>query len=205
MAEPTISFVSNRWHVFGSILLCLWGGVFSACTSASAPTTQPSPASNATPPATSKSEPAADPTAPVVVSEHLEPTTDQKALWMPIKVEQECKTETTTIPVGDYQICPIIETVDGKKEVTKYILAKKSGIALADIDTKNAKAPDGSFAVVINVLGVATLKDKFAASRPRFSANEQIASIWVGLAGGNREWTSEPLKLTNPKPLPKKK
>lgn len=184
---------SQKTFFLSLVLLSIGCLFFSACEPAIAPTT-PAP-TKATKPNSSEVPPATTgPTGPASTAPQ----------WLPLQVEQECKVGNIKIPTGGYQIFPVIETTEGKMDIKKYLLAAKAGVKAEDIDTQTGHAKDGSFAVVINVIGVATLKDPFTATRARFSNNNQIASIWVGLAGDNREWTSEPLNLTHPTPEKKK-
>ena len=110
--------------------------------------------------------------------------------WIPAKIDREyliLREAGIFLAGGDYYV-QLLSNAEGK--TVKFLLAKKRGTALDQVDFSKGKAADGSFAEVLDfvaTVGVPSNKD----TRAYCSSSGESGAIWVHLAGSTEEWRGE--------------
>lgn len=95
---------------------------------------------------------------------------------------------------GDYFVQFL---ADSSGNINKFILTKNRDVKPSDIDLANAKAPDGSFAEVLDFVAVVKFYDPFDQTLAYTSSSGESESIWVHLAHETVERRGELFGLEN--------
>ncbi|HEY6328347.1 MAG TPA: hypothetical protein VI756_03345 [Blastocatellia bacterium] len=123
----------------------------------------------------------------------LNPTGD----WIPVLMKRNLiilREHGIRLDRGDYFVKFL---ADSGGNINKFILAKNRNVKVSDIDFPNAKAPDGSFAEVLDFVAVVKFYDPFDQTLAYTSSSGESESIWVHLAHENVERRGELFGLEN--------
>lgn len=118
--------------------------------------------------------------------------------WVPVHIDRHyliMRGQGIRVESGDYHV-RLLSDASGK--VTKFLLAKKRGTTLAQIDLNRGRARDGSFAAVMDFVADVETVEPFAATRAYVSSSGESAAVWVHLAGERVEWRGELMALAGP-------
>jgi len=124
----------------------------------------------------------------------------KRGQWIPVQVDREyliLRANGIFLAHGDYYV-QLLSNAEGK--TVKFLLAKRRGTTLDQVDFSKGKAADGSFAEVLDfvaTVGVPSNKD----TRAYCSSSGESGAIWVHLAGSTEEWRGELLGLAKSEKL----
>lgn len=122
----------------------------------------------------------------------------QPGQWIPVKIDRDYLVLRGTgirVEDGDYFV-QLLSDPNGK--VTRFLLAKKQGTNLAQVNLNKATARDGSFAAVIDVMSEVEGINAYTETRAYCSSSGESSQVFVHLAGGRIEWRGELMGLAGP-------
>jgi hypothetical protein len=99
------------------------------------------------------------------------------------------------IEAGDYFV-QLLSLSTGR--VTRFLLSKKRGTKVNDVDLKTGKATDGSFAMILDFAHEVEGMRPYTDTRAYCVSTGESSSVWVHVAGGNTEWQGELFGLAGP-------
>jgi hypothetical protein len=118
--------------------------------------------------------------------------------WYPIKIDRHyviLRGDGIRLERGDYFLQPLS---DDSGKLTKFLLSKKRGIKLNKIDFNKAKASDGSFAEVLDIVAEIELPEPETENKAYVSSSGESGWIVIRLAGKRYEWRGELMGLAGP-------
>jgi hypothetical protein len=111
--------------------------------------------------------------------------------WIPVKIDRSYlilrEKGGIYLASGDYFV-QLLSNADGR--VAKFLLSKKRGASLAQMDFAKGRASDGSFAEVLDFVAEVGVSPN-PETRAYCSASGESGAVWVHLAGRTNEWRGE--------------
>ena len=117
--------------------------------------------------------------------------------WIPVTIGRGyliLREHGITLERGDYSVQFL---ADSAGNVGKFLLAKNRDVKLASIDLPEAKAPDGSFAEVLDFVAQVRTLHPFPDTLAYISASGESGAIWVHVANESIERRGELFGLRN--------
>jgi hypothetical protein len=122
-------------------------------------------------------------------------------VWIPIEIYRPfvlLHAGGIILPKGKYFVQLLS---DSTGNVTRFLLAKKRGTPLNQVNLKTAKAADGSFAEIIEVISNLNFGQDYAESKAFLSGSGESAQIWAHEARRPNEWRGEIMGWGGPEKL----
>lgn len=122
----------------------------------------------------------------------------KQGVWVPVKIDRNyliLRGGGIRVEEGDYFV-QLLSDPTGK--VVKFVLAKKRGTRVIEIDINQARARDGSFATVLDFVGEVKAPAAHSETLAYVSSSGESGAVWVHLAGGPLEWRGELMGLAGP-------
>ncbi|HEU4389862.1 MAG TPA: hypothetical protein VFV34_18810 [Blastocatellia bacterium] len=118
--------------------------------------------------------------------------------WIPVKIDRHYLVLRGTgirIEAGDYFV-QLLSDATGR--VTRFLLSKKRGTKVSNVDLKSGKAKDGSFAMVLDFAHEVEGPTPHTDTRAYCVSTGESSSVWVHLAQGKMGWQGELFGLAGP-------
>jgi hypothetical protein len=122
----------------------------------------------------------------------------QPGEWVPVKIDRPyiiLRGSGIRLAEGDYFV-QLLTDATGK--ATKFLLAKKRGTPVAQVDLNKARAKDGSFAAVLDFASEVEGLQQYAETKAYISSSGESSAVWVQLAGTRIERRGELMGWAGP-------